>query len=92
MEKSSLTVPILDALSNLNLNPELMTEVKLLSTKVQLYCLKVVNDGFKRRSCTWYNEYFFENLQTFIEHCYCLLVSTHVLNCSVNQILVMYLY
>lgn len=28
MEKSSLTVPILDALSNLNLNPELMTEVK----------------------------------------------------------------
>lgn len=28
MEKSSLTVPILDALSNLNLNPELMTEVR----------------------------------------------------------------
>ena len=27
LEKRSLTVPILDALSNLNLNPELMTEV-----------------------------------------------------------------
>lgn len=33
MEKSSLTVPILDALSNLNLNPELMTEVKILSIR-----------------------------------------------------------
>lgn len=28
MENSSLTVPILDAFSNLNLNPELMAEVK----------------------------------------------------------------